>query len=79
MEYKRSKALYLGILAGVALIAGIAHSNPSTGTITVHIDAPAFSSQDMQVVEINKAKTVLTNQNQRDHEEADNAAAVLVD
>ena len=37
MEYKRSKALYLGILAGIALLAGVAHQRPSEKLISVQI------------------------------------------
>lgn len=79
MEYKRSKALYLGLLAGMAITAGITHHQDPTSEIRIRIDTSAASSQSMQVLQMNQAQTITTNQNEENNEEAEVAAAVVLD
>ncbi len=74
MEYKRSKALYLGILAGIALLAGVAHQRPSNKMISVQV-TEQHSNTSVWVAEINQS----TNQDDINHEEAQPDSDLIID
>jgi len=74
MEYKRSKALYLGILVGIAIVAGIAHQQPSGKLISVHVK-DGNPNPSIWVAETNQS----INQNHLADEEAEPNTALVID
>ena len=74
MEYKRSKALYLGILAGIAILAGVAHQNPSNQTISVQV-TEKHSNTSVWVAETNQS----INQDITNHEEVKPNTDLIID
>ena len=74
MEYKRSKALYLGILAGIAILAGVAHQSPMSNTISVQV-TEQNSTTSVWVAEVHQA----TNQNDMSHEETEPNTHLIID
>lgn len=74
MEYKRSKALYLGILAGIAILAGVAHQRPTNKMISVQI-TKQHSNTSVWVAEANQS----TNQDITNHEEAKPDSDLIID
>ena len=74
MEYKRSKALYLGILAGIAILAGVAHQRPSNKMISVQV-TEQHPGTSVWVVQTNQPSTLdITN-----HEEAKPNTDLIID
>ena len=65
MVYKRSKTLYLSFLAGIALIAGITHSQPANRELTVVVSADDanYNSSQFFVVSETAHPQLTTNQN----------------
>ena len=74
MEYKRSKALYLGILAGISILAGIAHQSPSSRTISVQV-TEQHPNTSVWVAEANQP----IDQNDMNHEEIKPNTDLIID
>lgn len=74
MEYKRSKALYLGILAGIAILAGVAHQRPSDKLISVQVKSQNPTTSHW-VATTNQS----INQNNIENEEAEPNTALVID
>lgn len=73
MEYKQSKTPYLSLVAAIAFIAGIAHTQPDNQAIHVSIEPSSHNGRSIEITGLQgESHTIFTTEKEPTHEKENN-------